>query len=351
MKFVKQFTCIALAVVTMLSGAPAFAADASANATIWNESLWVEGNEAFARNAAGKQTYYLNKEGFVYVPLRTVAEWLGKDLSVNDKTFTLSGSKAAVYQEQLPHSQTVFGELRGEALQAKLETPVSVTALDGASVVLDGKPFSPDGKPVSVIRWENEPYIPIRTAAQMLGVELKFYRYKISSDPDDQRFGQIIFLRTALTDAQLKACKDYLAAIQPTAQKCLDFYTTMSYGTKEEAEATVKQWLAYMRVIKDTPKPDCRLLDSVCADIQAEADRAIAACEQVQAQIQQTDDIDKIRFYLREDYTGETYDMEEPPDNVYPLATLCTYPAAEVVSLSLIINQEIVGAINISQNP
>ena len=228
-----------------------------------------------------------------------------------------------------------------------------MTMLSGAPLVLDGNPASPAGKPVSVIRWENEPYIPIRAAAQMLGMERKYYRYKICSDPDDQRFGQIIFLRTALTDAQLKACKDYLAAIQPTAQKCIDYYTNMPYGTKDEATAAVKQWLEYMHALKDAPKPDCRLLDSVCANIQTKAGAAIAACEQVQAQIQQTDDIDKIRFYLREDYTGETYDMEEPPDNVYPLATLCTYPAAEVVSLSLIINQEIVGAIkdNISQNP
>ena len=221
-----------------------------------------------------------------------------------------------------------------------------MTMLSGAPLVLDGNPASPAGKPVSVIRWENEPYIPIRAAAQMLGMERKFYRYKICSDPDDQRFGQIIFLRTALTDAQLKACKDYLAAIQPTAQKCIDYYTNMPYGTKDEATAAVKQWLEYMHALKDAPKPDCRLLDSVCANIQTKAGAAIAACEQVLAQIQQTDDIDKIRFYLREDYTGETYDMEEPPlDNVYPLATLCTYPAVDVVSLSLIINQEIVDVI------
>ena len=352
MKFGKSLICLALSAVTMLSGVSAFAADTSAKATIWKNPVWVEGNDAYAQNAAGKQTYYLNKDGFIYVPLRSAAEWLGKDLSVSadGKTIALSGSKTPVYQEQLSRSETLYGELSGDALVAKLREDKTVTVVDGASLTLDGKAVSIGDTKISangnpVIRWENELYIPIRTAANMLGMEVKYYQYKISDNPDDTRYGEKLFLRTPLTDAQQQACKAYVQAVLPAARTLENSFTEMysSVKTKADAEAAVNKLLENVGTIKNAQKPDCKLLDSVYADIQAEADAAIAACEQVQAQIKQTDDISKIRFYLQEDYTGESYDMDEPPDDVVPLLTLCMYPSYEVVSpLYQIVYQELI---------
>lgn len=352
-KWGKRVLCMALAVVSMLSGVSAFAADTSAKATIWRNDMWVEGNLAYPRNAAGKETYYLSKGGFIYVPLRTAAEWLGKDLSVSadGKTLTLSGTKTPVYQESLPRSETLYGELSGNALQAKLKEDQTVTVVDGASIVLDGKTVSTEQKLIPgngnlVLRWNDELYIPVRTAANMLGMEVKYYQYKISDNPDDRRYGEMLFLRTPLTDAQLQACKAYFEAVKPAARTLADSFTPMysSINTKADAEAAVSKLLENVRTIKDAKKPDCRLIDSIYADIQAEADRAITACEQVQAQIKQMDDIEKIRYLVREDYTGETYvedgDFAEG-DDVYSLMTLCVYPSYEVLSpLYQIIYQE-----------
>lgn len=352
MNFLKRLICAVFAVMTMLSCA--FAADTTAKATIWRNALWVEGNLAYARNAAGKQTYCLNYGGFIYVPLRAAAEWLGKDFSVSadGKTITLSGTKTPVYQDGLPLSETLYGELSGDAFQAKLKEEKTVTVVDGASIVLDGKAIPSDGKLIPsdgnlVLRWENELYIPVRTAANMLGMEVKYYQYKISDNPDDRRYGEKLFLRTPLTDAQLQACKAYFEAVKPAAKTLQDSFTPMysSINTKADAEAAVSKLLENVRAIKNAQKPDCKLIDSIYADIQAEADRAIAACEQVQAQMKQTDDIEKIRYLIREDYTGETYvegeDFAEG-DDVYPLMTLCVYPSHEVLSpLYQIVYQEL----------
>lgn len=354
MKVVKQLLCMALAAVTMLSGVSAFAADASAKATIWRNDMWVEGNLAYPRNTAGKETYYLNKGGFIYVPLRTAAEWLGKDLTVSadGKTLTLSGTKTPVYQDELPLSETLFGELSGDAFDAKLKEEQTVTVVDGASLMLDGKAVSSGDTKIPsnanlVIRWENELYIPVRTAANMLGMEVKYYQYKISDNPDDTRYGEKLFLRTPLTDAQLQACKAYFEAVKPAAKTLQGSFTPLysSINTKADAEAAVSKLLENVRAIKNAQKPDCHLIDSIYADIQAEADRAIAACEQVQAQIKQMDDIEKIRYLVREDYTGKTYvegeDFAEG-DDVYSLLILCVYPSAEVLSpLYQVIYQEL----------
>lgn len=353
MNFSKRLICAVFAVMTMLSCA--FAADTTAKATIWRNDLWVEGNDTYVRNAAGKQTYCLNYGGFIYVPLRAAAEWLGKDFSVSTdgKTITLSGSKTPVYQEQLTIDKTIYGDLSGDARAAKLEEAQTVTVVDGASITLDGKAVSLGDTKIpsngnSVIRWENELYIPIRTAANMLGMEVKYYQYKMSDNPDDTRYGEMLFLRTPLTDAQLQACKAYFEAVKPAAKTLQDSFTPMSssINTKADAEAAVSKLLENVRAIKNAKKPDCKLIDSIYADIQSEADTAIAACEQVRAKMKQTDDVDKISYMLREDYTGETYDIADDDDftgeNIVPLLTLCAYPSYEVLSpLYQIVYQEL----------
>ena len=355
MKFLKRLLCTALAAVTMISAAPAFAADTTAKATIWRSTLWVEGNDAYARNAAGKQTYYLNKDGFIYVPLRAAAEWLGKDLSVSTdgKTIALSGSKTPVYQEHLPLPETIYGGMDGDARAAKLEEAQTVTVVDGATLTLDGKAVSSgDSKLPSggnlVIRWEDELYIPVRTAANMLGMEVKYYQYKTSDNPDDTRYGEKLFLRTPLTDAQLQACKAYVQAALPAARTLHDSFTPISssINTKADAEAAINKLLENVRAIKNVKKPDCKLIDSIYADIQSEADAAIAACEQIQAQMKQTDDVEKISYMLREDYTGETFDLADdddfPADNIVSLLALCAYPSYEVMSpLYQVVYQEL----------
>lgn len=180
MKLFTRMICAILALATILSGAPAFAADAGKTASIWNERITVEGNQAYCRNEAGKETFFLSYGGAVYVPLRTAAEWLGKDLTKSGNTFTLSGSKSPVYQEQLPSSETVFGSVSTEEYWTRIKAPVPITVLSDAKLTVDGTAAAltdSTGKPVSLIDWNGEAYLPARSAAQLLGMDIKYQQY------------------------------------------------------------------------------------------------------------------------------------------------------------------------------
>ena len=159
----------------------------------------------------------------------------------------------------------------------------------------------------------------------------------MSDNPDDTRYGEEMFLRTPLTNAQLQACKAYVEAVKPAARTLADSYTPMysSIKTKADAEAAISKLLENVRAIKNAKKPDCHLIDSIYADIQESADQAITACEQVQAQIKQMDDIEKIRYLVREDYTGKSYveggDFAEG-DDIESLMSLSMHTASRVLS-------------------
>ena len=337
MKLFTRMICAILALTTILSGAPAFAADAGKTASIWNERITVEGNQAYCRNEAGKETFFLSYGGAVYVPLRTAAEWLGKDLTKSGNTFTLSGSKSPVYQEQLPSSETVFGSVSTEEYWTRIKTPVPITMLSDAKLMVNGTAAAltdSTGKPVSLIDWNGEAYLPARSAAQLLGMDIKYQQY-FRTDENGKKVpnGAAIYMRTKLTDAQMSACSEYVKKLNDAVEGIQNLYSSVNTESYEAADTTVSQFLAYVRVMKDTPKPDCRIFDNGYAQMQTAADEAIKACEQVKQMIQNKEDLAKIRYAIREDLSCEGYEDDDPPASARGMSSICIGPGVYAVQL------------------
>ena len=337
MKLITRLICAILALATILSGAPAFAVDAGKTASIWNERITVEGNQAYCRNEAGKETFFLSYGGAVYVPLRTAAEWLGKDLTKSGNTFTLSRSKSPVYQESLSITETVFGSVSADEYQAKIKAPVPITVLSDAKLTVDGTAAAltdSTGKPVSLIDWNGEAYLPARSAAQLLGMDIK-YQQHFRTDENGKKVpnGAAIYMRTALTDAQITACREYTTKIYEAVQGIQDIFSSVNTESYEAADATVSQFLAYVRVMKDTPKPDCRIFDNSYAKMQESADEAIKACEQVKQMIQNKEELEKIRYAIQDDLSCEGYEDDDPPESARSMGIICAYPGMYAIQL------------------
>lgn len=273
----------------------------------------------------------------MYVPLRTAAEWLGKDLTKSGNTFTLSGSKSPVYQEQLPSSETVFGSVSTEEYWTRIKTPVPITMLSDAKLMVNGTAAAltdSTGKPVSLIDWNGEAYLPARSAAQLLGMDIKYQQY-FRTDENGKKVpnGAAIYMRTKLTDAQMSAGREYTTKIYEAAEGIQNIFSSVNTKSYEAADATVSQFLAYVRVLKDTPKPDCRIFDNSYAKMQESADEAIKACEQVKQMIQNKEDLAKIRYAIREDLSCEGYEDDDPPESARSMGYFCAYTGRYAIQL------------------
>lgn len=273
----------------------------------------------------------------MYVPLRTAAEWLGKDLTKSGNTFTLSGSKSPVYHEQLSRSETIFGSLDSKSYSDKINAPVPITVLSGTKLMVDGTAAAltdSTGKPVSLIDWNGAAYLPARSTAQLLGMDIK-YQQHFKTDENGKKVpsGAAIYMRTKLTDAQISSCSEYVKKLNDAVEGIQNLYSSVNTESYEAADATVSQFLAYVRVMKDTPKPDCRIFDNGYAQMQTAADEAIKACEQVKQMIQNKEDLAKIRYAIREDLTCESYDDDEPPASARGMSNICIGPGVYAVQL------------------
>lgn len=315
MKFFKNLICAALAAVTTLSGVPAFAADAGQTAAIHRDSPVVEGNRAYCWNEAGKQTFYLEYNKEVYAPLRTVAEWMGKDLTkdAGGKVFTLSGSKTPLFRDQAypdKGEKNIYSDLSSDAYLAKMEEPVPVTLLGDVRILVDGKAIAvtaADGKSAKPLSWSGDVYIPLGTAAKMMNMEIKYTERTPVSNGMELPKIESIYIHTKLTDAELAACKTYADAVK----KVFDEYDTKvlnpDVSTMEAASAAVQKCIGYMNTLKQIPKPDVRMLDREYTEMIADADEALKGFQTVAQMIQNKEDLKKVQFAILTDWQLKGY--------------------------------------------
>lgn len=314
MKFLKRLLCAALAGMAMVTAAPAFAVDASLTASIFLHSPVVEGNLAYCWNEAGKQTFYLEYNKEVYAPLRTVAEWMGKDLTkdAGGKAYTLNGSKTPLFRNQALSEngeEDIYDYLTGDARRAKLEEPVPVTLLSDVRLMVDGKAVAvtdAENKAAKLLSWSGDVYVPLRTAAKMMNMEIKYTeRVPVANGTELPKI-ESIYIHTKLTDAQQAACKTYA----DTVKKVFDEYNEAlnpDVSTMEAANAAVQKWIGYMNTLKQTPKPDVRMLDKQYTEMLADADEALKGYQSIAKMIKDKADLKKIQFAILTDWQLKGY--------------------------------------------
>lgn len=267
MKIIKKIVSAVLVTGMLCSGVMALAADIPDNAFIRREDIYMDGRPARCATENNEHAYNLNYKGSVYVQLRGVAGWMGKEVSWDEasKTITLSGSTEPVFPGNLPSegsslSEEEYGKLR--------KNGVPVTERPDISVIIDGKPLEMKdaaGKAICPIVYNGTNYLPLRTVSEMLGVSVTY----------GSNHGYI-YLRTPLTAEQETACKNYLETLQ--AQLALiEPYTDPHGRNLEELEKNTKTKITIndmetlktavkvcgdaINTIKNTPKPDVSLVD------------------------------------------------------------------------------------------
>lgn len=327
MKLMKRLMCAALAAAALLSSAPAFAAEAPKTASIWIHSIYIDGRRGSCRNSDNLEMYHLSYNNAVYTAVHTAAEWMGKDMirSSDGKTITLSGSKAPVFHSDYADCIYTYliAERGAEAFHAKVAEPIPVKVLTDTKLVLDGTE-----KPTTIIDRDGVPFIPIRTVAEMMGMDIKY----ASADYGRQA---TIYLRTPLTDAELKACQDYLAAVS-SVSTCLPLWGSINtYKTVEDFDKALEQALGYMNLYKSTPKPDCRLMSSRLQEADQMADEAILACNTVRQMIKDGADRDTIYFVSGVDW--KTIPPAETDNITNGALALCAHVASMLSALNSIV--------------
>lgn len=329
-QILSKIAALVMAFTMMLSSVSAFAADAT-TASIWDHEIYVDGNLSDCLDASGQRLYPLNYNNSIYVPLRTVAEWMGKDAakSADGKTFALSGTKEPIYRERI----ISFVEP---------EKTAAITVLSGAQLRVDGNTAAltdATGKVVNMISWKGEPYLPIRSVASMLGMSLKYV------NPPYRNF-EVVYMRTPLTDEQLKACKEY-ASILSNAD--LEFRTLFgednSYFNNLSQLSTAMKTVDLSRDValkfKNTKRPNCKLLVGYYKKIDEVADQILKGCEVAEQLIQKKASVEQVFYVMAEDYTGESYYPSRiiPPDGCLGVEALCQSLTIKADGIIRVVNE------------
>ncbi len=203
--YLKKITLTALTGAVLTTGMSAFAVS-DGQAKPFKDTIHLEGQNVYCWNAEGKQIDYLRYKSTTYVPVRTVGEWMGKTASYDDasKSILLNGSTDKVYRKQTEHAVSM------ETWTKQMENGVSVKIRDDMKLVVDGKqkPLKDAlGKEAYPINYNNTNYIPITTAAELLGMTIKHPLEGTDLD---------IFIRTPLTEEQVAQGKEYVDALFKT---------------------------------------------------------------------------------------------------------------------------------------
>ena len=184
-----------LCVCAVLIGLPA--AEAADTGTAWRNLFYVEGVPVKCENASGQTMPYISYGGSVYVTLRSVGEWMGKDVGWDaaTQTVTLSGSK----ESQLEANSTYAPQT---GTLEVVSSPNMTIQVDGTVRTFTGA----DGNPVYPLVYQDTTYLPVRAVGELLGKEVEW-----SNDGDMQ----IIRIQNAMTDSQTEQLETYVRAALP----------------------------------------------------------------------------------------------------------------------------------------
>ena len=318
-KFVKRFLGIALTAVTMLSGVSAFAAGTTKTATPWLNTVRLEGIRAHSFNEAEQELFYLSCEGAVYVPVRTVAEWMGKECTISGSSITMSGTKEKVIRSVAASPEK---KIYNTIPDFDRNASVTVTAQPGATLTLDGI-----SKTFQMIEWNNIPYMPMRTASELLGLSIKY----IPEVPDGR--SAMIYIYTPPTTEQVTAFRNYFTTLSPMVE-------TRSFNGSDTDYATqINKCLQYMQLVKNTPQPECPVLTALLKEMQEDADTGILACNRVQELIKSGADQDTLSIACAVDWTGKIDLYDDDDETVWVGAfAACRQPYGILEDMQEIIN-------------
>ena len=268
MKMQKCITVAACACAVLAGGLTAQAAAGTAKK--WVHSIYVEGQHADYVTDEGTLLYPLSYQDSVYIPLRAVGDWMGKAVSwdAGSRTITLSGN--------IPQEISFTNPVGDVTEPGSLQQNVPVQVCPDISVVLDGSKRlfkSASGDIVYPLIQDGISYLPIRAVGELTGMQVRW---------TNQGGIQTIYLTTKSSDEEIQQIRAYLTNIRPhieiikksgEALKSATDLDTMSLNLKVIQEENDK--------IQSMAVPDSKLMDVYAEDIRHECNRIQQACTEI----------------------------------------------------------------------
>lgn len=190
----KQFASISACI--LLAGSLTAQAVDSSTAQTWVHPIYVNGQHADYTAADGTLLQPLMFQDSIYIPLRAVGDWMGKNVSWDtaSRTITMSGT--------VPQKVS-FSNAGGNTART---TPVQVCP--DISVVLDGskKIFrSASGEVIYPLICDDYSYLPLRAVGELTGYQVRW---------EEQGSARLIYLSDQTTKEQLQAARQYIADVK-----------------------------------------------------------------------------------------------------------------------------------------
>lgn len=253
------FLCICFICTFFAFSAPeATASGTEKIAELWQYRLYVDGIPAMFRNEQGAEVSAFNLNGTVYLPLRSAGEWLGADVQWEAATNTIRlqrGSTSVVHADS---------DLDPEKPYARTDQ-ITVTERSDISVYLDSTLCSfqnEAGAVVYPVSYQNVTYLPIRSIAELCGLEVV---YDPPFDAGDHITQPTIFLRYPITQMQAQEVEDYLYTAD-SEFILLNHITWVLHNKNDPASmrALALACKESIAVIKAIPKPSASFTKFFC---------------------------------------------------------------------------------------
>lgn len=194
---VLAFVCTAIMLFSSFSTALAIQTTANINE---DQYIYVEGQPIVCLNEQGKRVPILSYNNSTYIPVRTAGEWMGKTVSwdPDTSTITLSGSGEEIYYNG-------YDEIDTPSANTNTSDTVSITTHPDIKIIVDGatKSFiNQQGKAVYPIVYGGVTYLPLRNMGELIGKEVTWIS-PISGI-------SIIYMRTPVTEEQCTEVNSYI---------------------------------------------------------------------------------------------------------------------------------------------
>ncbi|WP_125115082.1 copper amine oxidase N-terminal domain-containing protein [Agathobaculum sp. Marseille-P7918] len=264
MKLFKRILCGTLAALTVAASVP-LASAADETAKLYPLTLHVDGLRVYALNEQQQEVPTILYQGSFYLPVRTAGEWLGKNVSWDGTTQTvsLSGSVEPSFHTALPSAPS-FSYSYGES--------ISIQPRPDMTILLDSQPqtfYTASGTQIYPLLYRGTTYLPLRSVASLIGMQPAWRNATAQDAP-------LISLYTPMTEAQSTACLQYLAAVSEQAKAYSDAAAGLmaEKDNKTALKAQLDEMQHILEQVSAMPIPDVPYLqhsgktitDAVAAD-------------------------------------------------------------------------------------
>lgn len=177
-------------------------------------------------------------EGSFYLPVRTAGEWMGKTVSWDGATQTvsLSGTAETVFHTTAPTASS-FSYTYGES--------VLVTPRKDMRILLDGAPQTfrtQAGAQIYPLLYRGTTYLPLRSISELIGMQPAWRNATAQDAP-------LISLYTPMTEEQSAACLRYLSEVNEQAETYMNAAAGLMAAQNDKA--ALRRQLDEMEAVLD----------------------------------------------------------------------------------------------------